>query len=40
MWNQSKRIIYILLFIYVLQVTVSFVFQGMYSDPIGMSQAK
>ena len=44
MWNQSKRILYILLFIYVPQVIVSIVYQGIYSNPnayfSGMSQAK
>jgi len=33
MWNQSKRILYILLFIYIPQVIVSFVFQGVYNHP-------
>ena len=44
MWNQSKRILYILLFIYVSQVIVSFIFQGVYNNPntylSGMSEAK
>jgi hypothetical protein len=45
MWNQSKRILYILLFIYVTQVIVSIVFQGIYINPntqylSGMSQVK
>ena len=43
MWNQSKRILYFLLFIYVPQVVVSFVFQIIYNNPTylsGMSQAK
>ena len=43
MWNQSKRIFYFLLFIYVPQVIISFVFQGVYVNPntyfSGMSQA-
>ena len=33
MWNQSKRILYILLFTYVPQVIVSFVFTGVYDNP-------
>jgi len=33
MWNQSKRILYILLFIYVSQVIVSFVRKGIYDNP-------
>jgi hypothetical protein len=44
MWNQSKRILYVLLFIYVPQVIISFVIQGIYTNPntylSGMSQAK
>ena len=44
MWNQSKRILYILLFIYLPQVIVSFVGEGLYNNPSaylsGMSQAK
>ena len=44
MWNQSKRILYILLFIYVPQVIVSIVNQGIYVNSStylsGMSQAK
>ena len=44
MWNQSKMILYILLFIYVPQVIVSFVAQGIYTNTntclSGMSQAK
>ena len=43
MWNQSKRILYILLFIYVLQVILSFVDRGIYVNNThlsGMSQAK
>ena len=44
MWNQSKRILYILLFIYVPQVIVNFVVIGIYINPktniSGMSQAK
>ena len=42
MWNQSKRILYILLFIYVPQVIVSFVYNGFYTNTylLGMSQAK
>jgi len=33
MWNQSKRIFYFLLFIYVPQVIISFVFQGISANP-------
>ena len=33
MWNQSKRILYILLFIHVPQVIVSIVFPGIYANP-------
>ena len=33
MWNQSKRILYILLVIHVPQGIVSFVFQGIYINP-------
>ena len=33
MWNQSKRILCILLFIYVPQIIVSFVFAAIYEDP-------
>ena len=43
MWNKSKRILYILLCIYVPQVVVSFAVQVIYSNPTylsGMSQAK
>ena len=44
MWNQSKRIFYILLFIYLPQVIVTFVGEGIYNNPntylSGMSQAK
>ena len=43
MWNKSKRILYILLSIYVPQVVVSFAVQVIYSNPTylsGMSQAK
>ena len=44
MWNQSRGILYFLLFIYVPQVIISFVFQGVYVNPntyfSGMSQAK
>ena len=44
MWNQSKRVLSILLFIYMPQVIVPFVFQGIYGNPntylSGMSQAK
>ena len=44
MWNQSKRILYILLFIYVPQVFISFIYQGIYKNSntylSGMSQAK
>jgi len=32
MWNQSTRILYILLFIYVPQVIVSFIYEGFYSN--------
>ena len=31
-WNQSKRILYILLFIYVPQVILGFVFTGIYDN--------
>jgi hypothetical protein len=44
MWNLSKRILYILIFIYVPQIIGSFVFQGIYNNPnlylSGMSQTK
>ena len=44
MWNQSKRIIYILLSIYVPQVVGTFVYLGIYYNPntylSSMSQAK
>ena len=44
MWNQSKRIFYILLFIYLPQVIVTFVGEGIYNNPntylSGMSQVK
>ena len=44
MWNQSKRILYTLLLIYLPPVTVSFVAAGIYSNGntylSGMSQAK
>jgi hypothetical protein len=44
MWNQSKRILYSLLFICVPQVIATFVYQGIYHNPntylSGMSQAK
>jgi hypothetical protein len=33
MWNQSKMILFILLFIYVPQVIVSFVVVGIYYNP-------
>ena len=33
MWNQSKRILYILLFIYVPQVIVSLCYLGIYHIP-------
>jgi hypothetical protein len=44
MWNQSKRILYIFLVIYVQQVVLAFVYLGIYVNPniylSGMSQAK
>jgi hypothetical protein len=44
MWNQSKMILYILLFIYVPQAIISFVGEGIYNNPntylSGMSPAK
>jgi hypothetical protein len=44
MWNQSKKILYTLLFMFVLQVIVSIVFHGIYNNPntylSGMSQTK
>ena len=44
MWNQSKWILYILLFIYVPQVIAPFIVEGIYLNPntyfSGMSQAK
>jgi hypothetical protein len=44
MWNQSKRVFYILLFMYVAQVILSFVARDIYSPNTtylsGMSQAK
>ena len=43
MWNRSKGILYMLLFIYVPMVILSFVFQGIYNTPTyvsGMSQVK
>ena len=44
MWNQSKRVLYCLLFIYVPQVILAFVDVGVYNNPntylSGMSQAK
>ena len=33
MWNQSKGILYILLFVYVPQIIISLVFQGIYLNP-------
>ena len=33
MWNQTKWILYFLLFIYVPQAIVSFIFTGIYNDP-------
>ena len=33
MWNRSKRILYILLFIYVPQIIMFFVFTGIYINP-------
>ena len=43
MWNQSKWVLYVLLFIFVPQVVVSFVFVGIYNNPSstfsGMSRA-
>ena len=33
MWNRSKRILYILLFIYIPQVIISLVGQGIYVNP-------
>ena len=42
MWNRSTRILYILLFLYVPQVIVSFIYEGFYSNRTtypGMSQA-
>ncbi|KAF8545892.1 hypothetical protein OG21DRAFT_1317302 [Imleria badia] len=33
MWNQSKRILYVLLFIYVPQVIVSFIYTGAVDNP-------
>ena len=33
MWKQSKQILYTLLFIYVAQVIVSFIFTGIYNNP-------
>jgi ABC-type uncharacterized transport system permease subunit len=33
MWNQSKQILYSLLFIYVPQVMVSFIVTGIYYNP-------
>ncbi|KAH0834771.1 hypothetical protein J3R83DRAFT_10369, partial [Lanmaoa asiatica] len=44
MWGQSKRILWVLLFIYMLQVVVTFVFPAIYDNPdtylSGMSQTK
>ena len=44
MWNRSKQILYFLLFIYVPQVIISFVFTGIYNNPntylSGVSQAR
>ena len=44
MWKQSKWILYFLLFIYVPQAIVSFIFTGIYNNPniylSGMSIAK
>ena len=44
MWNQSKGILYSLLFVYIPQVILSFVFQGIYHNPntyfSGMSPTK
>jgi hypothetical protein len=44
LWNQSNRVLYTLLFIYVPQVIISFVGQGIYRNPntylSSMSQAK
>ena len=33
MWNQSKKILYFLLFIYVPQVITSFVMTGIFNNP-------
>ena len=38
MWNRSKWILYLLLFVYVPQVIVSLVFAGFYNNATGMSQ--
>ena len=44
MWNQSKRILYILLITYVPQVMISFIFTGIFDNPnkylFSMSQAE
>jgi hypothetical protein len=41
MWNQSKRIFYILLCIYVPQVIIAFVIESIFTAHLsGMSQAK
>ena len=43
-WNQSKKILYTILFIYVPQVMISFIFTGIYDNPNtyfhGMSSAE
>ena len=44
MWNRSKTVLYLLLFNYIFQVILSFVFVGIYYNPntyfSGMSLAK
>ena len=33
MWNQSKKILYLLLLVWIAQTVVSFIFTGIYSNP-------
>ena len=37
MWNRSKNVLYLLLFIYVPQVTISIVFAGVYNTTTYLS---
>lgn len=43
MWTRSRRVLYTLLFIHVSQVIITFVWDGIYTNPdrvSGISQAK